>query len=55
MLPHFEVIAFTGFSETLTSDLVLEVTQIQTHLRFLVDIINQTQTVISSYRIDKLG
>lgn len=35
MSPHTQVIARTRFSETLTSDLVLEVTQI--HLRFLVD------------------
>lgn len=39
MSPHTQVIALTRFSETLTSDLVLEVevTQIQIHLRFLVD------------------
>lgn len=37
MSPHTQVIARTRFSETLTSDLVLEVTQIQIHLRFLVD------------------
>lgn len=37
MSPHTQVIALTRFSETLTSDLVLEVEVTQIHLRFLVD------------------